>query len=488
MAQSIFSLFGEVFVDTGKAEDSLHKTEEKAGSVAEKLGTGIKTAAKWGTAIVGGATAAAGAMIGVANKAAEQADEIDKASTRMGISAESYQELAYASEQCGVEMSVMEKAAKSLEGTDMSMDEAMASIMALSSEEERAAKAAELFGEGVAYKMAPLLAEGADGFNGLKDRAHELGIVMSDEAVANGTQFSDLMDDLKNTAQSLGAGLASTLFPILNDLMQTVIGFMPTIQQLIADIGPALGEMLQEILPPLIDLVSSVLPIIIDILKPLIPILTQILSTILPPLTQIIGGLAKVIGAVLTSALNAVMPLFDNLKNYLNGLITFVKGVFTGNWKQAWEGVKQIFKSVFEGLVNMAKAPLNAIIGLINKAFASIGSINVPDWVPVIGGKNFSLPQIPLLANGGTINASGTAIVGEAGAELIEMPRGARVTPLDSNDNFTDKMDRICDLLEQFMPMVGQGKLVLDTGALVGGIAPQMNTELGKIANRGARR
>lgn len=66
MAQSIFSLFGEVFVNTDKADQSLSKTEEKAESVGTKLLSGAKTAAKWGTAIVGGATMAAGAMIGVA--------------------------------------------------------------------------------------------------------------------------------------------------------------------------------------------------------------------------------------------------------------------------------------------------------------------------------------------------------------------------------------------------------------------------------------
>lgn len=258
----------------------------------------------------------------------------------MGVSTTSYQELAYAAGQCGVEMSVMEKAAKSLEGTDMNMDDAMESIMALGTAEERAAKAAELFGEGVAYKMAPLLQEGEEGFNNLKDRAHELGAVMSEESIANGVKFDDLMSDLKQSAESLGANLGGALFPILNDIIESVIGFMPTIQSMISDIGPVLADLLQEILPPLVEMAEQILPIIIEIIKPLIPLLSSILKTILPPLTTVIGGLAKVIGTVLVTALNAVTPLFDALKTYLNGLITFVKGVFTGNWKMAWEGVK----------------------------------------------------------------------------------------------------------------------------------------------------
>lgn len=482
MAQSIFSLFGEVFVDTDKADSSLSKTEEKAGGVAEKLGNGIKTAAQWGTAIVGGATVAAGAMINVANKAASQADEIDKASIRMGVGVESYQELSYAAGQCGVEMSVMEKAAKSLEGTDMNMDEAMASIMALGTEEERAAKAAELFGEATAYKMKPLLQQGEEGFNDLTNRAHELGLVMSEEAVSSGVQFGDLMADLQKSAQSLTAGLGSALFPILNDLIASVIEFMPTIQSLITDLGPVFADLLQTILPPLIQMVKDVLPVILETIKPLIPLLSEILKVILPPLTEVIKVLAQTVGVVLNAAIKALMPVLEGFKTNLNGIINFIKGVFTGNWKQAWEGVKQIFKGAFDGLYALAKAPLNAVIGLINKAFSAIGSVNIPDWVPVIGGKTFSLPQIPLLAKGGTITASGSAIVGEAGAELIEMPTGARVTPLGAGADFSSKLDTIVDMMSQFMPLIGQGQLVMDSGALVGAIAPKMDAELGRRA------
>lgn len=484
MAQSIFSLFGEVFVETDKADASLAKTEEKAGGVANKLGAGIATAAKWGTAIVGGATVAAGAMINVADKAADQADQIDKASIRMGIGAESYQELAYAAGQCGVEMSTMEKAAKSLEGTDMNMDQAMSAIMALGTEEERAAKAAELFGEATAYKMKPLLQQGEEGFNALTDRAHELGIVMSEDAVKSGVEFGDLMSDLKQSVQGLVVGLGADFMPILNEMIKEVIAFMPTIQEIVKDIGPVLLDLLKTILPPLIQMVKDVLPPLLELIKPIIPLLSEILKTILPPLTEIIKVLANVISAVLGSAIEALMPILDSFETYLGGLITFIKGVFTGNWKQAWEGVKQIFKGVFDSLEGIVKAPLNAVIGLINRAFSAIGSINIPSWVPVIGGQNFSLPQIPLLAKGGTITASGSAIVGEAGAELIEMPAGARVTPLSANSDFGAKLDSIVDMMAQFMPLIGQGQLVLDTGTLVGGIAPQMNTALGKINAR----
>ncbi|MDY3110996.1 MAG: hypothetical protein SOW50_12880, partial [Lachnospiraceae bacterium] len=91
MALEIFKLVGSIFVDNSAANESLAKTDEKANSVGATLLNGVGKAAKFGTAIVGATTAAAGAVMGLANNAAETADEIDKASIRMGIGAESYQ-------------------------------------------------------------------------------------------------------------------------------------------------------------------------------------------------------------------------------------------------------------------------------------------------------------------------------------------------------------------------------------------------------------
>ena len=70
----IFRLFGSIFIDNEEANKSISKTEEKAEGLGSKLGNGIKTAAKWGAAIVGGATAAAGGLMAVATKTAATTD------------------------------------------------------------------------------------------------------------------------------------------------------------------------------------------------------------------------------------------------------------------------------------------------------------------------------------------------------------------------------------------------------------------------------
>lgn len=110
-------------------------------------------------------------------------------------------------------------------------------------------------------------------------------------------------------------------------------------------------------------------------------------------------------------------------------------GVFTGNWKAAWEGVKNIFGNAFEALVGLCKVPLNAVIGVINTAIKGINSISVdiPEGIPIVGGKHigFSISPIPALAKGTQGWQGGIVQVHEKGGEIIDLPKGTRVYPHD---------------------------------------------------------
>ena len=160
--------------------------------------------------------------------------------------------------------------------------------------------------------------------------------------------------------------------------------------------------------------------------------------------TNIFG---PVLGNILNGFFANVENIWNGIKQIFEGVINFIQGVFTGNWQQAWEGVKQIFSGVWDTFVGIVKAPINAIIGLINGLIGAINmaigglnslKISVPDWIPGIGGKSFgfnipSIPNIPYLAKGGTV-LSGSAIVGEAGPELLTVgPSGTRVQPLTNS-------------------------------------------------------
>ena len=164
----------------------------------------------------------------------------------------------------------------------------------------------------------------------------------------------------------------------------------------------------------------------------------------------------KVFGPGLGDVLNAffanVKNIWDAVKQIFDGVIDFVRGVFTGDWERAWRGVQNIFGGIFNGLTAMAKAPINGVIGILNGAIGGInrliGGLNnirfsVPSWVPGIGGKYFGvnvpyIGSIPYLAKGGILS-QGSAIVGEAGPELLTMMGSrAMVQPLTSQQKTTN--------------------------------------------------
>ena len=133
---------------------------------------------------------------------------------------------------------------------------------------------------------------------------------------------------------------------------------------------------------------------------------------------------------VFSDAFNAIVDSFSSvwnrIKYHFTQVIDFVKNIFSGEWGAAWENVKNIFANVFGGLVELAKAPINAIISLINKLFSSIGnvSLSIPDWVPGMGGQTFGfeMPQIPMLANGGVVTKPTTALIGEGAESEAVLP------------------------------------------------------------------
>ena len=123
---------------------------------------------------------------------------------------------------------------------------------------------------------------------------------------------------------------------------------------------------------------------------------------------------------------NSIKPIIDGIKKIFGGLIDFIAGVFTGNWSRAWEGVKNIFKGVWESLKGIAKAPLNAVISLVNGAIRGLNkvSVDIPDWVPGMGGKSFgiNIPEIPHLASGGIATKPTLAMIGEGKESEAVLP------------------------------------------------------------------
>lgn len=134
-----------------------------------------------------------------------------------------------------------------------------------------------------------------------------------------------------------------------------------------------------------------------------------------------IGQYFPIFGGYLSGWWSSIQDAVGNVKAIFSGLIDFISNVFSGNWSAAWDNVVNIFYNIFGMLGNLAKAPLNGVIGAINSVINGINGMGfeIPDWVPVVGGKAFSIniPNIPMLATGGF--TTGPSIAGEAGMEAV---------------------------------------------------------------------
>lgn len=227
---------------------------------------------------------------------------------------------------------------------------------------------------------------------------------------------------------SIGQSVIGAFQQIVNFGTQTV---KPMFEQVFGWVSttllPGLLNAFNAIAPQIGPLVTNIGTAVMNVAT----LIGNAIQTILPVIENIVMVLVNVVATVAPPIIAAVSQIFANISNVVmsiqgvfNGLIQFITGVFTGNWSQAWEGVKQIFGNAFDALVELCKIPINAVIGVINGAVKGINSIlgkvtTIPDWVPVVGGQSFSmqLPTIPMLAKGGFTD--GVSIAGEAGTEAV---------------------------------------------------------------------
>ena len=213
-------------------------------------------------------------------------------------------------------------------------------------------------------------------------------------------------------------------------------------------------------------------------------ILIIIWNTTLKPFINWLGG---VFIDAFRNLGSYIKPILDDLKRAFSGLVDFITGVLTGNWRKAWQGIVDVFGGVFGGIVDIAKSPLNAVISLVNSAISSLNriSVSIPSWVPGFGGKSFgiSIPKIPMLARGGMIGSPTLAMIGEAGYNEA-------VVPLDRD---AKAVSMIAELLAEKMPQgassgnsdsFGGGDLILMIdGSVIGKVALQQLRKMQRQGN-----
>ncbi|WP_343018118.1 tape measure protein [Catenibacterium mitsuokai] len=311
----------------------------------------------------------------------------------------------------------------------------------------------------------------------------------------------DLVSILGNIATIVQKVFLNIVAPIIDTVGKIIMDFVGDV---LKPLWNAWENVFQSIMGLVSDFLKFVTPIfstILDILGPVFKLALTILRGVFDMVFAAIRGIIELAGKTICERVNNIRDFFRNLGEWMEGtfgfkwknvfetvknvvkvfrdfmgpiinsleviflgLTSFISGVFSGNWRRAWFGVRQIFEGIVSGLGSIFKAPLNFMIDGINKFLSSIGKVKIPDWVPGVGGKGFSIPKIPRLAKGGIVSASTIANIGEAGTEAV--------IPLQRN---TQGLDMIAEKISERLSLPqndGTGatyviKLVLDDGRVI---------------------
>lgn len=239
------------------------------------------------------------------------------------------------------------------------------------------------------------------------------------------------------------------------------------------------SEHLQPLLANFLDFVGEIVTcattIYNNFIAPVVGFLSELLGPIFIAIFDSIGNKVGVVVGTIADLMNDTITVFK-------GVIQFIKGVFSGDWEGAWNGIVTAFDGIFSGIADIAKGPINMVIGFINGLItgvqsginAIVRSVNklsfkVPNWVPGIGGEDFGfhLPEadfskIPYLAQGGYVkpNTPQLAMIGD------NRHQGEVVAPEDKLLDMAQKaaaMASSAELLAEAISILKQILKILET-------------------------
>ena len=267
-----------------------------------------------------------------------------------------------------------------------------------------------------------------------------VGIVIG-AVTALGTAFLYLFntnEEFRNKAMevwnSLVALFNDTIVPAFNTIKEAVTSALNTVWQLWQQLWEKLEPFITRILTWLMDFwnntLKGIIENVVNFITKLIQGWTQLYNNVIAPIiSTLIDVLWPVVERVLNQIWSIVSGVFEAIggaikavTGILDGLITFITGVFTGDWKKAWEGISKIFENIVNGLWSIFKTPMNWIIDGLNTLISGLNKIKIPDWIPGLGGKGVSIPQIPRLATGGIVDKATLAMIGEGKSAEAVIP------------------------------------------------------------------
>ncbi len=412
----IFKLFGSIFIDNEKANQSIDSTDKKADGLGGKLAGMIGTAAKWGAGLAAGAGTAVTALIALAGKTAEAADEIDKLSERTGINREELQRWKYAADQSGADVGKLEVGIKKLSdamdgavngnkaataafdrlGISLSdlktksqseiFDQVMAGLADMEQGASRNALGSDLLGKSYT-ELLPLLNAGADGMKDLKNRADELGLVMSEDAVKANVVYGDTVADLKASFGALFMHLSNQFLPILQVFIDFILGRMPQIQSVITVVFGVVSTVAEAT----IQIVQAIMAVIEDWFDTstesgqqfqvyfeafkawfgdVFRLLVEIVQSTLDGIRRFWESHGEEIMAIVHPLLAGLQTIISTAMDVIKGILQTALAILRGDWKGAWDGIREILSSVWNGMQELLPKLIEALFGVIRASFS----------------------------------------------------------------------------------------------------------------------
>lgn len=394
----VFDLFAKLSLDSSAYEQGLDDAEKKGSG----FGAGLQTAAKVGVAAVAAVgTAAIGAGAAIVKGAGDVAaygDNIDKMSQKMGISAEAYQEWDAIMQHSGTSMDSMSRGMQTLQKNAVDSADKFAAlgltqeqIASMSTEDlfaatirglqnmgegaERTALASELLG-GSAKELGALLNTSAEDTQAMKDRVHELGGVMSDDAVKAAAAYQDQLQDMQTAFDGLKRGITADFMPAITSVMGGLTNlFSGNYDEGIQQISDGLTQVINNI--------SAALPKIIETGGQLIAVLGEaIISnivTLAPVFTQLIMDAAQMIidnlPTILESGMQLVLEIANGISEALPDLLPAVVDVITSIVEGLLDNIDMLIDTAVALVEGIATGLVNAIPKLIEKAPVIIGKL-----------------------------------------------------------------------------------------------------------------
>ena len=269
-----------------------------------------------------------------------------------------------------------------------------------------------------------------------------------------GNSLKNLWNVFKNFADNLSGSLGwvwdNLLVPLATWAIETAapasIEFLSSAFEVLSEaIKPVINGIgkLWDKLTPVVDFIKETFVIVLQTLKAQFEKVAAAFKEKAPEIERIFQGVGDIIAAVWQKTIkphleamrnlwanvvdfigDLLVNAFDTIVTVLDGVIDFIAGVFTGDWKRAWDELKKVFIGQWNGVIGTFEAAVNFIIRGINWLISQLNKISfdIPEWVPSIGGKKlgFNINQIsqvsiPRLATGAVIppNREFLAVLGD---------------------------------------------------------------------------